>query len=91
MVSAVFTKLKEIATMTGSAVSSPLTSSLLGTRSQHIIFHRQSSASILNIVVAICIHVMNESLLGIHMRMMFLMLSRNYDKVDDFGDMHEWS
>lgn len=34
---------------------------------------------------------MNESLLGIHMRMMFLMLSRNYDKVDDFGDMHEWS
>ena len=33
MVSAVFAKLKEIATMTGSAVSSPLTSSLLGTRS----------------------------------------------------------
>ena len=29
--------------------------------------------------------VMNESLLGT--RMMCLMLSRNYDKVDDFGDV----
>ena len=30
---------------------------------------------------------MNESLLGMHMCMMYLMLSRNYDKVDDFGDV----